>query len=110
MAVERLKSGVDAMLRSALQSDVGEQLPQAKQEELANEAIEAAKEIDSIFEQVKLDRPNPGAEDVQREIGELQALLAVKDELLQKSLDCVSTWEAKFAQLRSSQKTLLHSS
>ena len=44
------------------------------------------------------------------QIEELEALLAVKDELLKKSLDSVTVWEAKFAQLREGQKPLLFDS
>eukprot|EP00961_Rhodomonas_salina_P248352 3356711-Rhodomonas_salina.7 len=40
------------------------------------------------------------------QIEDLQALLAAKDDLLKRSLDNVSAWEAKFAQLRESQKAL----
>mmetsp|Transcript_20175 Transcript_20175/g.48008 ORF Transcript_20175/g.48008 Transcript_20175/m.48008 type:complete len:116 (-) Transcript_20175:24-371(-) len=106
-AVERLKNGVNAALRTALETPpTGEQLSLARQEELAKETIDAAKEVDSLFEKVKLSRSEESAEDVQREIEDLQALLAAKDDLLKRSLDNVSAWEAKFAQLRESQKAL----
>ena len=41
------------------------------------------------------------------QIDELEATIREKDALLAKSLKSVSAWEAKFAQLRSSQEPLL---
>lgn len=68
-AVERLKNGVNAALRTALETPpTGEQLSLARQEELAKETIDAAKEVDSLFEKVKLSRSEESAEDVQREV------------------------------------------
>mmetsp|Transcript_91110 Transcript_91110/g.147212 ORF Transcript_91110/g.147212 Transcript_91110/m.147212 type:complete len:120 (+) Transcript_91110:150-509(+) len=109
-AVKRLKEGADVILRTALEQrdrPPNEQVPQDVQERLAADTLTAAKEIDDIFERTKLAASEETEEEVQREVVELQASIQEKEVLLVKSLEMVTLWEAKFAQLRSSQELLL---
>ena len=54
-AVQRLKDGADAVLRSALASrERAGPIPQAEQERLAAAALSAAQEVDDALERAKL--------------------------------------------------------
>ena len=69
--VQRLKDGADAILKTALaqrDSPSGAQVAQAEQERLAAVALDAAKDIDEIFERTKLACTIETEEDVKREV------------------------------------------
>ena len=70
-AVQRLKAGSDAILKTVLgqrdRPSHGDVL-QAVPERLAAEAMAASKEIDAILEQAKLARTTQSEDDVKREV------------------------------------------
>mmetsp|Transcript_20474 Transcript_20474/g.39732 ORF Transcript_20474/g.39732 Transcript_20474/m.39732 type:complete len:123 (-) Transcript_20474:73-441(-) len=110
-AVQRLKDAMDALLTTSLQEPSStlpnQPLPQATQEALAGEVVEAARQLDMLLEETKLSVTEESAYRVQRDVKELEGMVVEKDALLRQTMEKVGEWEGRFAALKASQAPLL---
>ena len=80
---------------------------QEKLEELARDTVQSAQQVDICFERAKILHPVSPADEMKKEIEDMEAVLKEKEALLQKSLDQVIEWDKMLSKFRDAQGAIL---